>query len=513
LFRAVIIIGYCIIGAVVAQLYIPADPFNLLYVEKNMFLSDKNPRTLMIRPLFNIAKTNNQWSLKVRSEFYYNSSAPNLENMSDRWIGKGAGHFSSINMSYLNKYFALSAEPYYFIDQNDEYEEPQRLPKFSRLNDNRPHLNSPYIAYGIRELQLYAKYKGIGAGFSNANMWWGAGIHSSIMMTNNTSGFGHAFLGTVNEKMYKNIGINARYIFSKLDKKNLYQPYYSAFAISLSYYSDEIYTIGVTKTVLTGGTYYSDENIDWKSAALAVFWSGVVPQQDQKEYHETWSHDDHVAAGYFTIDIKKSSLKLFFEIAKNDIIWDPEVFLMYPDHSIATNIGMRKYNIFGHEQLFFGIEYISIRLPRLSPHIYSPGDFYDRHGFDYQSYNGRRWVAHSGSDSDDLFIMVGWLDEAITILPSFNYERHGLRLPTSYPETNLITDQLYNIWPETKLEFRLDLRYKYKDYKINFYYEREISLNLESKDKTRKGSVIWIGIERDITKSIFDIVKKTRYFK
>jgi hypothetical protein len=60
LFRAVIIIGYCIIGAVVAQLYIPADPFNLLYVEKNMFLSDKNPRTLMIRPLFNIAKTNNQ---------------------------------------------------------------------------------------------------------------------------------------------------------------------------------------------------------------------------------------------------------------------------------------------------------------------------------------------------------------------------------------------------------------------------------------------------------------------
>lgn len=115
-------------------------------------------------------------------------------------------------------------------------------------------------------------------------------------------------------------------------------------------------------------------------------------------------------------------------------------------------------------------------------------------------------MAHSGSDSDDLLLMFGWLDDNLTILPSFNYERHGIRGSTSVIETNLFADQLNDIWPETKLEFRLDIRYKYKAYKINLYYEREVTLNLESKDKTRKGNVIWAGVERDITKDFIDKV-------
>ncbi len=495
----VLIIIYCIQGYLEAQVYISADPFNLLYTEKKILLDNNSHRTLIIRPLFKRVESNYIWSLKVRSEFFYNSDAPNLENMSDRWIGKGIGHFTSFNISYINKYFAFSAEPYYFIDKNDDYNEPDRLPKFSRLNDNRPHTESPYVTYGIRELQIYAKYKGIGAGFSNANMWWGSGIHSSIMMTNNTSGFRHVFLGTIGENMYKNIGINARYVFSKLDKKSLYRPYFSAFAISVSYYSNNIYTIGVTKTALIGGLHPSANKIKWQDAALAVFGSGIIPKSwDLEDYRTNWSTDDHAAAGYFSVDIKKSMLKIFFGIGRNDIIWDSLQFLVYPDHAIALNVGMRKYKIFKLEQLFFGIEYTNLMLPRLS-HILSPGDWYAREGYDYNSYDGRRWVAHSGSDSDDLLIIFGWLDDPITILPSFNYERHGLRQPTS----DLKFNQINNIWHETKLEFRIDIRYKYKAYKLNLYYEREIILNLESKNKSRKGNVIWFGIERELDKDVF----------
>ena len=68
----------------------------------------------------------------MRSELFFNSNAPNLENMSDRWVGKGFGQFSSVNLTFINQYFVLIAEPYYFIDQNAEYNEPERLPKFSR---------------------------------------------------------------------------------------------------------------------------------------------------------------------------------------------------------------------------------------------------------------------------------------------------------------------------------------------------------------------------------------------
>ncbi len=132
-------------------------------------------------------------------------------------------------MVYNSEHVFASIEPYYFISQNDDYQEQQRIPKFSHLNDNRPHLETPYKSVGIRETQIYLNHNGIGGGFSNANMWWGPGIHSSLMMTNNTTGFGHLMLGTINEKRIKDWGFNGRYIFSKFGKKSESKPYYSGF--------------------------------------------------------------------------------------------------------------------------------------------------------------------------------------------------------------------------------------------------------------------------------------------
>lgn len=482
---------------VLSQIYIPADPYNLLLTEKKMLSSNTDPVTLITRPLFRPVDMNNNWSLKARSEFFYNSSAPNLENMSDRWTGKGVGFFSSINVAYRNRYFALSAEPYYFINQNDDYNEPLRWPRFSVLNDNRPHAESPYITYGIRELQVYANYKGVGAGYSNANMWWGPGLHTSTTMTNNTSGFGHIFLGTIEEKRYKKWGFNGRYIFSKFDKKSKYEPFYTAALFGVSYYSEPTISIGIVRDALTGGTHASvlRDSVRWQDAALSIFKGIFLPD----DIATNWSADDHAAAAYVSILIKKSKLNVFFEIYRTDISSNLWSLLVYPDWATATNVGFRKYGLFGNEKLFFGCEYFQNLNPR-SSHRIMGGNMYNRAAYEYSSYNGRRWVAHSGSDSDDLLIIFGWLDDNITILPSFNYERHGVRGPTSVVESNLITDQLNDIWPETKLEFRLDLRYKYKAYMLNLYYEREVTLNLESKDKTRKGNVIWVGIERDIAK-------------
>ena len=491
------------ISIISAQIYIPADPFDILFFEKKIIFGKEPPIALLLRPVFISGnQSKSKWSLKVRNEFFYNSGAPNLENMSDRWIGKGVGYFSSLNFVYRNRYIAFSAEPYYFISQNDDYDEPQRIPKFSQLNDNRPHIESPYISYGIRELQAYANYKGIGAGYSNANMWWGPGIHSSIMMTNNTSGFGHIFVGTIEEKRYNKWGFNWRYVFAKFDERTRYQPYFNAFAMSISYYSNfgTMLTIGMTKSAIIGGLYERSDSVSWQDAAFSALTLGVITDAfGRAEYSKNWNYDDNMAAAYIIAKIPKSDLVLFFEIGRNDVIWDLIDFILFPDHSIATNIGIRKYSLFNNKKLFFGIEYAKIFKPRLLQHL-SSGDWYDREGFDFNSYNGRRWAAHSGSDSDDFLIIFGWLDDSFAILPSFNYERHGASQPTSRSGTDLILNQVNDIWPETKLEFRLDIRYKYKSYKLNLYYEREIILNLESRDKTRKGNVIWIGIERDIDK-------------
>ena len=129
------------------------------------------------------------------------------------------------------------------------------------------------------------------------------------------------------------------------------------------------------------------------------------------------------------------------------------------------------------------------------------GPWYSREGYEYSSFNGRHFAAHSGPDSDDFIILLGWQSKNYTIIPSFNYERHGLQAPAIQLETGEIQNSLINPWPEVKYEFRIDFRYKYKGYNLNLYLEEEVVKNLEFRDKNRTGTVLWIGIERLINTS------------
>ena len=480
-------------STLLSQTYMPADPYNQLFFERNAIENNSNITSLALRPTF--FNNSNDFSVKYRSEIFINSGAPNLENMSDRWVGKGVGIFSSINFSFRNTFLLGSIEPYYFIDQNAKYDEPLRIPLLSQLNDNQSHhKKSPYQTLGIREFQLYLHWKGVGGGISNANMWWGPGIHTSLIMSNNTSGFPHIVLGTLEEKRINNWGFIGRYIFSKFDDRNIYEPYYTSVILGVTYYSNPIVSIGFTRSAMTGGTHERADEISWGQAALA-FLKGVTFGGDYDAYVENWSYDDHTASGYVSTFFPNSKLTLFIDVGRNDIAWDIYNMILAPDHSIATIFGMRKYDLFENENLFFGMEYAKLFSGRYIHRIYV-GPFYNRDGYEFSSYNGRHFGAHSGPDSDDFIIYFGWQQEKYTIIPSFNYERHGLQEPIIVLSTDQIQDSLLNPWPEVKFEFRIDFRYRYKEYDLNLYFEQELVKNLEFKNKDRTGTVIWVGIER-----------------
>ncbi|HJN68729.1 MAG TPA: hypothetical protein QF602_04675, partial [Candidatus Marinimicrobia bacterium] len=61
---------------------------------------------------------NNRWSLTASAEYFDNDNAPNLENSSVRWIGKGVSRFSSLRFSYSGKFLSFSIEPYHFENEN-----------------------------------------------------------------------------------------------------------------------------------------------------------------------------------------------------------------------------------------------------------------------------------------------------------------------------------------------------------------------------------------------------------
>ena len=120
---------------------------------------------------------------------------------------------------------------------------------------------------------------------------------------------------------------------------------------------------------------------------------------------------------------------------------------VYYDHGLGSNIGLRKYKAFDTEYLMFGFEYTRLLQSRYYNILPSP-NWYDNNLYNYHSYNGLRWSAHSGSDSDDFLFMIGLIKGRNSIIYGLNYERHGVS---------------YHFPPETKFESRFSLSFERKN--------------------------------------------------
>ena len=132
-------------------------------------------------------------------ESYFNSSAPNQENMDVRYFGKGRGQYISFQAAYLGRFFAFVFEPYMLGGKNGHTEEVKRVSPFSVLNDYRIIKKRNFISGGLRQGAFFLHWKGVGVGYGKLNQWWGEGQHTSIAMTNNTHAFSALHIGTIKE--------------------------------------------------------------------------------------------------------------------------------------------------------------------------------------------------------------------------------------------------------------------------------------------------------------------------
>ncbi len=473
-----------------SQTLISADPSTYLINEHKLLVQNQIKSSLLLRPLFFSSDTSKLFIL-ARNEFYYNDNYPNLENTGNLWIAKGLSLFSSINLVYASKNIIMIIEPFYFRTDNHMVNNiirpapnPSQNDIFNVLNDRRIHSSSPYKIYGLRESTLFVHHKKVGLGISNSNMWWGPGIHTSLTMTNNTSGFPYLVIGTINEKKYKNIGLNIRYIFSQLSS-NSGKPFYSALVFSARIHSKPIISFGFSRNYISGGLPTDRNFTIWDAAKLPFEWLFIDTKIDKYpsdwEAHDRW---DQTAALYLTMEYPSIGLIIFIELGTDDHRQNWSDLRSQPDHNSANIIGMRKYGLFNNSNIFSGFEYANIK--KSYTNIFrGGGDWWRNSFYDYSTFDGRRWAAHSGTDSDDFYLYFGYNTKSWTIMPGFNYERHGI----------VFADR-----PELKIEFRLDLRFNYNEYLIKIYYEHELFNNVSfNEDNKMRSNIISFGIQRDLS--------------
>ena len=397
--------------------------------EYNQFKGDPN----------RLSKTYN-YNFTFNQYYYFNNNLPNLENLNGLYFPKGFGYISGLLFDYSKKYISLSFEPRFSRIHDYDIQISEKEKSFSVLND--VPLGNEYKLRNddFRNVGIKLFYKGLSSGYGNWNTWWGPGIHSSLSLTNNAEGFYHYFISLNNFNSAKPyFYYKIKYTWSTAMKNSMNNDYYlSSWFLNLKYQNFEY---GISRHILSGG--YEEGNWSLRDA------STVLLTNNKLEY---W---DQIFDMFFLYNSNKSGLKAFLEIGfpnrtsniTNKII----------DHAMGSNIGLRKYGAFGIKELMFGIEYTRL-VQGIYYNIMPTPNWYDNYKYNYSSYNGRRWAAHAGSDSDDLLLFMGYINNKISFVYGLNFERHGVT---------------FHFPPEVKLESKISISYKINNIFLTLNYENE----------------------------------------
>tara|TARA_Y100000591_G_scaffold332968_1_gene372777 strand:+ start:8890 stop:10326 length:1437 start_codon:yes stop_codon:yes gene_type:complete len=380
--------------------------------------------------------------LKYLQKNYLNTNLPNFENMDGIYLPKGYGQIHSTLLYYKNKFLLFSIEPQFKIFKSFSYNLTPKESSFSKLNDvpifseNKSNLLNP------KNINLSINSSGLRFGFSNINRWWGPGIHNSLAMSSNSKGIPKIYF-SFNKNINNNSTFNFNHYTSKSIKNELGENFYIT-SSSLEFSLKE-YSIGVIKHILSG----SRNSISW---SLLDAMTVTFTERNAKYW-------DYLNSYYFSAKYPQSNMIIFLEYGyPKRSFGSQDQFPYLTDHSIGTNIGLRQYNAFGFKNLTYGIEYSRLVQSSYFNILPSP-NWYDNKIFDYHSFKGRFWGSHAGSDSDDLFLYIGYLKNNINLISALNYERHGVT---------------FHFPPEVKIEFQLSLSIILKNnFSINIFYENE----------------------------------------
>ena len=185
--------------------------------------------------------------------------------------------------------------------------------------------------------------------------------------------------------------------------------YLSSLSLNLRYKNLET---GIIKHILNGG--HSDINWNINDALSVIFTNRNL---------KYW---DRYIDFYILLSDKNSGINLYYEVGTPNRHFSNAINKKkYYENAISSIIGLRKYGAFDIKNLTYGIEYTRL-VQGVYYNIIPTPNWYDNIKYNYSSYYGRRWAAHSGTDSDDLLIYLGYINKRFSILYGLNYERHGV---------------------------------------------------------------------------------------
>lgn len=195
--------------------------------------------------------------------------------------------------------------------------------------------------------QSYAAVElgGLEAGFGTRNLWWGPGVESALIMSDNAGGFPHGFFGT---RHPVGIGIGtleAMWVWGRLRSSdwstsppNDQSRFFTGAAVVYSPKWVRGLSLGASRVFQR---YVPDDGLDFSEYFLVL--QGVQKAGFATPDNPTGEDEhDQVGSLFARWVFPESGLELYAEWARNDHSWDIRDLLTEPEHSQAYTLGLQK---------------------------------------------------------------------------------------------------------------------------------------------------------------------------
>lgn len=248
----------------------------------------------------------------------------------------------------------------------------------------------------------------ISVGISSENLWWGPGINSSLLMSNNAPGFLHGFIGT-NRPIKTPIGnfefnlIGARLSSDKnLPYENNHNQrsyigddwrYLNSYVISWQPKWIKGLFLGATRSLQEYGKPALNRSIGLLSKYIPVV---IAPTQKVNNLGDDTLNRDQLASFFLRWILPKHQAEFYLEYGKNDYGVNFRDYINGPTHSSAYTVGFRKL-IPQTKDKYVRLETEFTQLSESPDHLVRPAFNWYRHWQILQGYTHNNQILGAGA--------------------------------------------------------------------------------------------------------------------
>jgi hypothetical protein len=207
------------------------------------------------------------------------------------------------------------------------------------------------LSWGQSSIRLNAGP--VSAGYSTENLWWGPGVRSSLLMSNNANGFHHFTLNTTRPINTLIGSFEAQIIGGRLNQSGVATPagpeyrgrakgwrYLSGIAVTYQpKWVPNLY-FGLDRTFIVNRSDMGNKFGDYFPIFAAVEKSAYV-ENDGTNTDDAARRDQYIS--FFTRYVLPESMaEFYFEFGRNDHAYDLRDAIVEPEHTRAYVVGFRK---------------------------------------------------------------------------------------------------------------------------------------------------------------------------